>query len=107
MHRSVLDNFQMICRMPEKINLYHRNLLNLVMRQIFLAHETAQTHRKSIPRSFDLGRRSSTGYSCAPSKSKHSNAALIIGIVTITSQHERYFSRDVKAASCRHSRSIA
>ena len=28
-HRSVLDNFQIICRMPEEINLYHRNLLNL------------------------------------------------------------------------------
>ena len=48
-----------------------------------LAHETAQTHRKSSSRSFDPGRRSSTGYSCAPSKSKQSNAALIVGIVSL------------------------
>ena len=32
----------------------------------FLAHETAHTYRKSSSRSFDPGRRSSTGYSCAP-----------------------------------------
>ena len=32
----------------------------------FLAHDTAQTHRKSCSRLFDPGRRSSTGYSCAP-----------------------------------------
>ena len=31
-----------------------------------LAHETAQTHRKSSSRSFDPGRRSSTGYLCTP-----------------------------------------
>ena len=29
------------------------------------AHQTAQTHRKSSARSFDPGRRSSTGYLCA------------------------------------------
>ena len=34
-------------------------------RKIILAHETVQTHRKSSSRSFDPGRRSSTGYSCA------------------------------------------
>ena len=49
----------------------------------FLAHETAQTHRKSSSRSFDPERRSSTGYSCAPSKSKQSNAALIVSIVLL------------------------
>ena len=52
-------------------------------RDWFLAHETAQTHRKSSFRSFDPRRRSSTGYSCAPSKSKQSNAALIVSIVLL------------------------
>ena len=46
-------------------------------------HATAQTHRKSSSRSFDPGRRSSTGYSCALSKSKQSNATLIVGIIPL------------------------
>ena len=47
--------------------LLQEHLLNprILSIKYILAHETAQTHRKSSSRSFDPVRRSSTGYSCA------------------------------------------